>query len=103
MFFIPTAAASAPDKTIPQTNPTHLDAIGKAAECAVRPTRATILRQMLVEGMGQIRNSIHIAPMEIVRQMRRCQIRVRQRMDQIRIVTGILTDLQVFLFCFDLF
>jgi len=38
----------------------NLDSICQGAQGPMCPTRATILRQVLVEGMGQIRNSVHV-------------------------------------------
>jgi len=39
-----------------------LDAVGERGGGAVGPARATVLRKVLVEGLGEVRLAIHSAP-----------------------------------------
>jgi len=56
----------------------NLDSICQGAQGPMCPTRATILRQVLVEGMGQIRNSVHVSPSKGVRQRSSGNVGMRQ-------------------------
>jgi hypothetical protein len=71
----------------------NLDAIGKAAEGAMGPTRSTVLRNVLVETLGQVTYTIDVAPRERVGQVLGHQVRVRKRIRKV-VVHGIVTDLR---------
>lgn len=48
---------------------------------------------MLIEGVGKVTDSIHVTPVEVIRQMCRVQVRVGKRMVVV-VVDGVVADLQ---------
>jgi hypothetical protein len=52
---------------VPAPSSSDLDAISEATQRAVTPTRPTVHRKVLIERMGQVGNSVNIAPREVVR------------------------------------
>jgi Tfp pilus assembly pilus retraction ATPase PilT len=57
----------------------NLDTIGERRQRTVRPAAAAILRNVLVQRLGDERAIVDIRPAEGIRQRRRVDVRVRQR------------------------
>mmetsp|Transcript_14570 Transcript_14570/g.33663 ORF Transcript_14570/g.33663 Transcript_14570/m.33663 type:complete len:204 (+) Transcript_14570:501-1112(+) len=54
----------------------NLDPIRQGTQCAVGPAGATVLRQMLIQGVRQITHTIHVAPRKVVGKGRCFNIRM---------------------------
>ena len=57
------------------------------------PAGSTVLGNVLVQGVGQVADAVDIAPVKIVRQMRRLHILMRQG-TRVVVVDGIVADLR---------
>jgi hypothetical protein len=72
--------------------PCDLDPVSEGGECPVCPTTATVLRDVLIEGLGQVTHPVHVAPREGIGQVLHVDVGVRQRRLEV-VVDGIVTDL----------
>lgn len=57
----------------------NLDPVSQTAQGTVRPTRTTILRNVLIQRVRQIGLALHIAPRKVVGQGPSIHVRVRKR------------------------
>jgi hypothetical protein len=62
---------------VAQTFTGNLDAVRQRRECAVRPTAATVLGNVLIEGMRQVADAVNVTPIERGWQVFCLNVRVR--------------------------
>merc|ERR1712046_463958 len=55
-------------------SPSDLDAVAESADGPMGPARSTVLRNMLIQALGAVVGSVHVAPVEVLRKRFHSQI-----------------------------